>query len=106
MLRTQKAASGFIAVLLLCLIIPGLAYAAGSGMPWEDPLDQILSSITGPVAKVLGTFAIVGSGVGMAFSEGGSTVRKFIYVVFGLSIAFTAASFFLPLFGFAGGATF
>ena len=106
MLRTRKAVFGFIAVLSLCLIVPGLAYAAGSGMPWEDPLDQILSSITGPVAKVLGTFAIIGSGIGMAFSEGGSSVRKFVYMIFGLSIAFTAASFFLPLFGFAGGATF
>ena len=29
------------------------AYAAGSNMPWEQPLTQILDSIQGPVAKVM-----------------------------------------------------
>ena len=28
------------------------AYAAGSNMPWEQPLNQILESIQGPVAKI------------------------------------------------------
>ena len=28
------------------------AYAAGSNMPWEQPLTQILDSVQGPVAKV------------------------------------------------------
>jgi type IV secretion system protein VirB2 len=42
----------------------------------------------------------------MAFSEGGSGMRKLLTIFFGLTIAFAAATFFLPLFGFAGGATF
>jgi len=29
------------------------AYAAGSNMPWEQPLIQILDSVQGPVAKVI-----------------------------------------------------
>jgi type IV secretion system protein VirB2 len=33
-------------------------------------------------------------------------MRKLITVAFGLCIAFAATSFFLPLFGFAGGAVF
>ncbi len=96
----------FMVVLVILTTVPGIAHAAGSGMPWEGPLDQILSSLTGPVAKVIGTLAVLGSGVGIALSDGGGALRKFVYVIFGLSIAFTAASFFLPLFGFAGGATF
>jgi hypothetical protein len=27
------------------------AHAAGSGMPWEGPLEQVVDSITGPVAR-------------------------------------------------------
>jgi type IV secretory pathway VirB2 component (pilin) len=101
-----KPTVNFLIVLAAFVVAPELAHAAGSGMPWEGPLTQILDSLTGPVARVIGTLAIVACGIGMAVSEGGSSVRKFTMVVFGLSIAFTAASFFLPMFGFAGGATF
>lgn len=82
------------------------AFAAGSGMPWEGPLEQILDSVTGPVARVLGAFAIVVTGFAFAFSEGGSGARKMFGVVLGLTIAFAATSFFLPFFGFGGGAVF
>jgi len=37
----------------LALAWPGAAYAAGSGMPWEAPLTQILQSIEGPVARIV-----------------------------------------------------
>ena len=102
---SRKAFAG-VFIFFIAAGLPLVANAAGTGMPWEGPLEQIMDSLTGPVAKIIGTLAILGSGIGVAFSEGGSSVRKFVYVLFGLSIAFTAASFFLPLFGFAGGATF
>lgn len=81
------------------------AGAGGGGMPWEGPLQQLLASLTGPVAQVLGTAAIVIVGLGLAFSEGGGLMRKLLWVVFGLSIAFAAATWGLPLLGFGGGAT-
>jgi len=84
----------------------GTAHAANTGMPWEAPLTTLLNSLTGPVAKVAGVAAVVLCGLGMAFSEGGSGMRKLLTIFFGLTIAFAAATFFLPLFGFAGGATF
>ena len=31
-------------------LLAGPAYAAGSSMPWEAPLQKILQSIEGPVA--------------------------------------------------------
>ena len=37
------------------------AVAAGSNMPWEQPLNQILESIQGPVAKVMPTVTIMPS---------------------------------------------
>lgn len=106
MLRTHSSLSGFLTAFALLMIIPDLAHAAGSGMPWEGPLEQIVNSITGPVAKAVGTLAVIASGVAIAFSEGGSGVRRFAWAGFGLSVVFAATSFFLPLFGFAGGATF
>jgi type IV secretion system protein TrbC len=84
----------------------GTAQAATTGMPWETPLQNFLDSLTGPVAKIAGVAAVVITGLGIAFSEGGSGMRKLITVAFGLCIAFSATTFFLPLFGFAGGAAF
>ncbi len=80
------------------------AQAAGSGMPWEAPLDQILQSIEGPVAKIIGTLAIIITGLTLAFGDSGGGFRKLMQIVFGLSIAFTATSFFLSFFSFGGGA--
>ncbi len=79
------------------------ALAANAGMPWEGPLNRLLQSLTGPVAKAVGVFSIVGLGFGIAFSEGGSGLRKALWVVLGLAIAFSATSFFLSFMGFAGG---
>ena len=84
----------------------GSAHAAGAGMPWEAPLTTLLNSLTGPVARIAGVAAVVIAGLGIAFSEGGSGMRKLVTIFFGLSIAFSATTFFLPLFGFAGGAVF
>ena len=102
-MNTAKKA---ILVASIFILMPEIAHAAGTGMPWEGPLQQIVNSITGPVAQALGAFAILAAGIGMAMSEGGSSMKKFLMVMFGLSIAFAATSFFLPLFGFGGGATF
>lgn len=92
--------------LLATLMVPALAFAGGTGMPWEGWLDQILNSITGPVARAIGVIAIVACGLGIAFSEGGGGMRKLLMVCLGLSIAFTAASFFLGFLGYGGGAVF
>jgi type IV secretory pathway VirB2 component (pilin) len=88
------------------LVWCGAAHAAGAGMPWETPLNSLLNSLTGPIAKIAGVAAVVATGLGMAFSEGGSGMRKLVTVAFGLTIAFAATTFFLPLFGYAGGAAF
>lgn len=88
------------------LLAPTATFAAGVNMPWEGPLDQIVQSLTGPVAKGLGVLAIVSVGFAFAFSEGGSTLRRVLGIVLGLTIAFAAAQFGLNFFGFAGGLTF
>ncbi len=80
------------------------AYAAGSNMPWEQPLNQILESIQGPVAKVMSVIVIIVTGLALAFGETSGGFRRLIQIVFGLSIAFAASSFFLSFFSFSGGA--
>jgi type IV secretory pathway VirB2 component (pilin) len=75
----------------------------GGGMPWEGPLQQLLVSLTGPVSQVIGAVAIIGLGVGIAFSEGGSIMRKALWVVMGLAIAFNAMSWGLGFLGYSGG---
>lgn len=80
------------------------AWAGGSGMPWEGPLQQIVDSVTGPVVQAAAVIAVVLFGAGVAMSEGGSSMRRGLGILFGLSIAFAASTFFVDFFGFAGGA--
>ena len=80
------------------------AWAAGSNMPWEAPLEAILESIQGPVARIVAVIIIVATGLTLAFGDTSGGFRKLIQIVFGLSIAFAASSFFLTFFTFAGGA--
>lgn len=100
--KTQAVA---VAALVLVAISADTALAAsgGAGMPWEEPLNKLLNSLTGPVARVLGAMAIIGAGIGIAFSDGGSGLRKVLFVVLGLSITYAAVSWGLPFLGFGGG---
>ncbi|WPG41178.1 TrbC/VirB2 family protein [Variovorax sp. EBFNA2] len=90
------------AVLGLAVALP--VRAAGSNMPWEAPLQSILDSIQGPVAKIVAVIIIIATGLTLAFGDTSGGFRKLIQIVFGLSIAFAASSFFLTFFSFAGGA--
>jgi type IV secretory pathway VirB2 component (pilin) len=80
------------------------AFAAGSNMPWEQPLQQILQSIEGPVAKIIAVIIIITTGLTLAFGDTSGGFRRLVQIVFGLSIAFAASSFFLSFFSFGGGA--
>lgn len=86
------------------LLLAGNAQAAGSSMPWEGPLQSILESIQGPVARIIAVIIIIATGLALAFGDTSGGFRKLIQIVFGLSIAFAASSFFLSFFSFSGGA--
>ena len=91
-----------MAIAAFCsLSIP--AWAAGSNMPWEQPLNQILQSVEGPVAKIIAVIIIIVTGLSLAFGDTSGGFRRLIQIVFGLSIAFAASSFFLSFFSFGGG---
>ncbi len=99
-----RPAVGILVGGVIALVVTHAAQAAGSGMPWEAPLQRILESIEGPVAKVAAVIIIIVTGLSLAFGDMGGGLRRLIQIVFGLSIAFAATSFFLSFFSFAGGA--
>jgi type IV secretory pathway VirB2 component (pilin) len=92
-----------IAVIGFAAVATVPAWAAGSNMPWEQPLNQILQSVEGPVAKILAVIIIIVTGLTLAFGDTSGGFRRLIQIVFGLSIAFAASSFFLSFFSFGGG---
>ncbi len=97
----RAAEATMLATITLLMAAP--AHASGSSMPWEEPLQKILTSIEGPVAKIVAVIIIITTGLTLAFGDTGGGFRKLIQIVFGLSIAFAASSFFLSFFSFGGG---
>ncbi|ATI82642.1 MULTISPECIES: TrbC/VirB2 family type IV secretion system protein [Sphingobium] len=92
------------AACIALMLIAAPANASGSSMPWEAPLQSILQSIEGPVAKIIAVIVIIVTGLSLAFGDTSGGFRRLIQIVFGLSIAFAASSFFLSFFSFGGGA--
>jgi type IV secretory pathway VirB2 component (pilin) len=72
--------------------------------PGRSRSQRILESIEGPVAKIIAVIIIIVTGLTLAFGDTSGGSRKLIQIVFGLSIAFAASSFFLSFFSFGGGA--
>ncbi len=101
-IRRQIATAASVA--LLSMMLAPAAHASGSSMPWEAPLQSILQSIEGPVAKIIAVIIIIVTGLTLAFGDTSGGFRRLIQIVFGLSIAFAASSFFLSFFSFGGGA--
>ncbi|EIU2545364.1 TrbC/VIRB2 family protein [Pseudomonas aeruginosa] len=102
--RGYRFATTAASALAISLMLAPAAHASGSSMPWEQPLRQILQSIEGPVAKIIAVIIIIVTGLTLAFGDTSGGFRRLIQIVFGLSIAFAASSFFLSFFSFGGGA--
>ncbi len=102
--RARHRLGSAVSATALALLLAGPAYASGSSMPWEAPLQSILDSIQGPVAKIMAVMVIIVTGLSLAFGDTSGGFRRLIQIVFGLSIAFAASSFFLSFFSFSGGA--
>ena len=92
--------------LLLLKSVSSIAEAAPTGapMPWDGPLQTILTSLSGTVAHVLITVAVIVTGLVFAFTEHGSGARRLFGVAFGGALALGALTFMTAV-GWAG-ATF
>lgn len=86
----------------LFLIIALTGMASSTDMPWEGPLDKLLKSFTGPVAKTVSILALCACGGMMAFGEMGSAMKRMLNIVFGISVIFAASTWGLSFFGFSG----
>ncbi|MFG1466199.1 TrbC/VirB2 family protein [Xanthobacter sp. DSM 24535] len=102
--RAHRRVADFVLISAISLAFAPTAYASGSSMPWETPLNSILESVQGPVAKIISVIIITVTGLTLAFGDTSGGFRRLIQIVFGLSIAFAASSFFLTFFSFSGGA--
>ena len=102
--NTRQRLATAVSVAVIAMMTAPAAHASGSSMPWEAPLQSILESIEGPVAKIIAVIVIIITGLSLAFGDTSGGFRRLIQIVFGLSIAFAASSFFLSFFSFGGGA--
>lgn len=75
--------SGFLAQASIC----------SASMPWEGPLQEIQSSVTGPVATGVCTIIVVITGIAISCGEGGGAGRRLLQGICGLALALGVASF-------------
>ena len=89
------------AVMCLALATPALA-SSGGGLPWEQPLQQIQESITGPVAGFIALAAVAVAGGMLIFGgELNDFARRLMYVVLVAGILLGATQI-VGLFGASG----
>ena len=92
--RARSIARLTLAVAVL-LGVPSLSYAQAS--PWENAVNVLMTSFTGPIARGLSLVSIVVGGITFAFGEGGSK-RLLAGIVFGVGMAIGAVNFMAWLF--------
>ena len=78
---------------VLAVATPATAATSGPAMPWDGPLQTILSSLSGTVAHILITVAVITTGLVFAFTEHGAGARRLFGVAFGGALALAAMSF-------------
>lgn len=76
--------SFFFGLMAFNVLVPEAAHAA---LPWEGPLEELMDSLTGPVARAACAIVVCVSGVMVALGEGGQFGRLVGRMVFGLSLA-------------------
>jgi len=93
---------GFFGFVILVLAEQAVA-GSSPGMPWEDPLNTIMNSITGPVAMVISLLGITVAGGMLVFGgELGEFTRRIIMLVLVLGLLVSAASILTLLYSGAG----
>lgn len=107
-LRAQRSVRATTLIVLTAFLVlfgaePALATPAGTAMPWDTPLTNLLNNLQGTVARIAITVAIVLTGLIFAFGEAGSGLRKVMGIAFGGALALGALAFMTAL-GWVGAA--
>ncbi len=102
-MRLERSIDLAAIVLALTFILADPAWASsGGGLPWEDPLQQIQESITGPVAGFIALAAVAIAGGMLIFGgELNDFARRLMYVVLVAGILLGATQI-VGLFGATG----
>ena len=66
---SRRRLAELVTLATLTLAFAPAAYASGSSMPWETPLNSILESVQGPVAKIISVIIITVTGLTLAFGD-------------------------------------
>lgn len=93
-LLMRRCSMAFVTTLALA----SSASAQTGSSPWENAVNVLQQSFTGPIAKGLALVAIVVGGLTFAYGEGGGK-RTFAGIVFGVGMAVLAVNFLSWLFG-------
>lgn len=90
--------------IILLMLISQIAYSrTGSGMPWESPIEKLVSSLTGPVAAGVSSLAFFCVLVGLAFGQDlNGTIRSLLILVVVVSGLVSITSLMANLFGVSG----
>jgi len=100
--NSKKMTTAIVAVSVV--LMPNLLAAGGGGMPWEGPLQQIVDSLTGPVAFSIGALAFFVAGGMLIFgSEIGDFTKRVLFGVLAASLMILGPNLLQVLFG--GGTT-
>lgn len=92
-----------IKITILSLMWSSFAFASkNSKMVWENPSEEISSSVSGPMAKVIALVIIICSAFGWVLTADSGIIGKVIRIVIALAIV-GGASVLLGLFNITGG---
>lgn len=91
----------FAAVVVFMLLSANFAHAssAGTGLPWEGPLQKIVKSFSGPVAFAISLIGLIAAGVGLIWGgEIGGFLRTMVYIILVISVLVFATSILSKVF--------
>ena len=94
-LRKRSSAIVKPAAVLMLAATPALAQ--GTGSPWENAVNVLKNSFTGPIATGLSLVAIVIGGLTYAYGEGHSK-KTIAGIIFGVGMAIGAVNFMAWMF--------
>ena len=93
--RLHQWRRALVLAIVVIMFVPASSYAQAS--PWENAVNVLMTSFTGPIARGLSLVSIVVGGVTFAFGEGGSK-RLLAGILFGVGMALSAVNFMAWLF--------
>lgn len=101
--NAKKATWALVAILAVLLPELALASPSGGGLPWDDPIQTLTDSFTGPIAYGVSILAILASFMTLAFGgEMNDTTRRIFLIVLIVSGMVFVTQLLTTLFGVSG----